>query len=179
MRIIGGSLKGRKFQPSAKFKGRPTTDFAREALFNILTHRVDLPGCHVLDLFAGTGALTYEFASRGAARVTAVEKDFSSCSFIRSTLKTLGIEGGAVVRDDVYRFLTLPQATYDVVIADPPYDDQHLGQLPQRVKNSGCLSEGGLFILEHGAEHKFSTEDGCDETRRYGAVHFSFFTFEV
>ncbi len=179
MRIIGGKLKGRKFQPSAKFKGRPTTDFAREALFNILTHRVDLSGCRVLDLFAGTGALSYEFASRGASAVTSVEKDFTSCSFIRATMREFGITGSAVVRDDVYRFLTLPQQVYDVVVADPPYDDQHLEQLPKRIKASGCLREGGLFILEHGAEHKFNEEEGFDETRRYGAVHFSFFTFEV
>lgn len=179
MRIIGGTLKGRKFQPPARFKGRPTTDFAREALFNILAHRLDLSGCRVLDLFAGTGALSYEFASRGASSITAVEKGHPSCAFIRSTFKALDIEGATVVRDDVYRFLSLPQKSYDVVIADPPYDDHHLAELPQRVKAAACLSEGGIFILEHGSEHKFSEEDGCDETRRYGAVHFSFFTFEA
>lgn len=177
MRIIGGRYKGRRFQPPAKFKGRPTTDFAKEALFNILAHRIELGGCTVLDLFAGTGALGIEFASRGAVAITAVEKDPVACAFIRQTFAELGLSNGRVVRGDVFRFLTEHTATYDHVVADPPYDDDHVSVLPKKVHEAGVLKPGGYLILEHSADHNFANEPGFVESRRYGAVNFSFFTF--
>ncbi len=177
MRIIGGKFKGRRFQVPIKFKGRPTTDFAKEALFNILNNQIDFENVEVLDLFAGTGALSYEFASRGAKTVTSVEKDGAACAFIRKTFETIGYDGGRVLREDVYRFLASARQKYDHVVADPPYDDVDLADIPKKVQKSGCLKPGGLFILEHGAEYEFSDENGYIESRRYGAVNFTFFTF--
>lgn len=177
MRIIGGRFKGRRLKVPVRFKGRPTTDFAKEALFNILMNRYDLNGISVLDLFAGTGALGYEFASRGAAHITAVERDPAAVRFIRDTYKTLDVPA-FVLREDVYKFLANLNQQYDMVVADPPYDDVDLADVPIKVKASGCLRPGGLHILEHGADYDFTDQVGFLETRRYGAVNFSFFTFE-
>lgn len=176
MRIIGGRFKGRRLKVPVRFKGRPTTDFAKEALFNILVNRYDLAGISVLDLFAGTGALGYEFASRGAARITAVERDPVANRFIRDTFTELGVPA-LVLREDVYKFLSSVKGEFDMVVADPPYDDVDLAKIPAKVKASGCLKPGGLHILEHGAEYDFTDQEGYTETRKYGAVNFSFFTF--
>jgi 16S rRNA (guanine(966)-N(2))-methyltransferase RsmD len=178
MRIVGGQFKGRRIQPPAKFKGRPTTDFAKEALFNILANRAQIDGAEVLDLFAGTGALGYEFASRGAVSITAVERDPIACGFIRKTYDTLGYRGAVVVRDDVHAFIGKHRRAYDIVVADPPYDDAKLVDLPFKVFNAALLKPQGLFVLEHGADVDLSEKPGFTESRRYGAVNFSFFTFE-
>ncbi len=176
MRIIGGRFKGRRFRVPVRFKGRPTTDFAKEALFNILANRYELSGIAVLDLFAGTGALGYEFASRGASRITAVERDPVANTFIRETFKALDVPA-LVLREDVYKFLASVKTDFDIVVADPPYDDVDLADIPIKVKASGCLKPGGLHILEHGADYDFTDQEGFVETRSYGAVNFSFFTF--
>lgn len=178
MRIIGGRFKGRRFTPPSNFSGRPTTDFAREALFNILRNRVDLDGCVALDLFAGTGAMSYEFISRGASSVTAVERDPMACRFIKSTFDILEFKKALVLRDDVLKFLERIQGKYDVIIADPPYDLEHLTTLPERIQKQDILNQGGVFVLEHGPEHSFEQHIGFQESRRYGAVRFSFFNFE-
>ena len=179
MRIIGGKFKGRRFTPPSNFSGRPTTDFAREALFNLLRSRVDLDGCVVLDLFAGTGAMSYEFISRGASSVTAVEKDPSACRFIKTTFDILESKRAFVLRDDVFKFLERNLGKFDVVIADPPFYLEQVAGLPERIQKAALLNAGVLFVLEHGPEHKFDGHVGFQESRRYGAVHFSFFNFEV
>lgn len=178
MRIIGGQFKGRRFRPPSSFKGRPTTDFAREALFNLLNSRIDLTESSMLDLFSGTGAISLEAVSRGVKAVTAVEKDPRACGFIKECLETLGFKMGIVLRDDVVKFLSKSTAQYDLVIADPPFAFILLGELPKRIAASGVMKKGGLFILEHGEDHRFEQEPGFVEMRKYGAVHFSFFNFE-
>lgn len=176
MRVIGGQLKGRRFQPHKKFSERPTTDFARESLFNVLQHRVDFDGLRVLDLFAGTGAIAYEFASRGAASVISVEKQFGNVRAIRKQLGLFEITTVQAVCADVFEFLKKKPAPVDLVFADPPYALQQLAEIPQIVFDSGVLTAGGELVLEHGEDHRFDGTPGFDQTRKYGGVFFSFFT---
>ncbi|MCH2198814.1 MAG: 16S rRNA (guanine(966)-N(2))-methyltransferase RsmD [Flavobacteriales bacterium] len=178
MRIIGGRLKGRKISTSSKFKGRPTTDFGRESLFNILRNRVDLTEMHVLDLFSGTGAMSLEAASHGALSVTSVEMNRPSAMSIRKNMNDLGIENGMVVTGDVFKFIKKAPRQYDLIIADPPFALERLPKLPEFIQKTNLLAPDGLFVLEHGPEHHFDEAEGFEEERRYGHVHFSFFTFE-
>ncbi|MCB0431076.1 MAG: 16S rRNA (guanine(966)-N(2))-methyltransferase RsmD [Flavobacteriales bacterium] len=175
MRIIGGKYKGRRFQPPAKLSLRPTTDFAKESLFNILTNRLDWEQCTCLDLFSGTGSLTYECLSRGAAGAWAVEKNRASVNFIRKTLTDLN-ENATVIQEDVLRFLKKPGREFDLVLADPPYDLPELAELPELVLNQGWVGADGLFVLEHGADHSFSDVPEFLEMRKYGSVNFSIFS---
>lgn len=165
------------------FKGRPTTDFAREGLFNLLRSRVDLDEAKVLDLFSGTGMVGIECASRGAVSVVAVEKNRQATHYIKSCYKELGFEGAVVLNQDVFSFLKrsaeMPSVVYDLVFADPPYDLDGLETIPGLVREAGLVGEDGYLVLEHGAENSFEGEAGYVETRRYGHVHFSFFNFEV
>ncbi|MFM1931183.1 MAG: hypothetical protein RL226_486 [Bacteroidota bacterium] len=178
MRIIGGSHKGRRFNPPASYTGRPTTDYARESLFNILHHRYDVRDAMVLDLFAGVGSVSYEFASRGAARVTAIEQDVRAVKFISQTATSFGLSAIAPLRGDVFNWLKTSRAKWDVVFADPPYDLEKLTSLPEMVKACDMLNPDGLFILEHGPDHSFADHEHCFDERKYGHVHFSFFNFE-
>ncbi len=160
------------------FKGRPTTDFARESLFNLLRSRVDLEGARVLDLFAGTGMVGIECASRGAESVTAVEMQRSACVYIKESYSTLGYDKAVVINSDVFSFIKKGFVKYDFVFADPPYDLKNLDKFPGHVRESGLLSQEGLFCLEHGESNSFDGVEGFLEKRKYGHVHFSFFTFE-
>jgi 16S rRNA (guanine(966)-N(2))-methyltransferase RsmD len=178
MRIIGGVFKGRRIPVPAKFKGRPTTDFAREALFNVLNNRLEWDGLRVLDLFSGTGAMAYEALSRGAQSVTAVEKDPAGCGFIKTMFNTLGTSTGVVIRADVFRFIERHTAQYGLIIADPPYDLERVELLPEMVKNQRMLAPRGVFVLEHSERKSVEHMDGFVECRKYGAVSFSFFTFD-
>ncbi len=177
MRIIGGSLKGRRFSPPRHFKGRPTTDFGREGLFNLLRSRLELDGLEALDLFAGSGAVSYELASRGAVSVTAIEQDSGVCRYIQKQAQDFGLDAIRVVRADVFAFLGRAMTQYELVFADPPYTDPRLETLPDLVREAGLLAKGGLFILEHGDRRDFSAAEGFVEMRKYGHVHFSFFDF--
>lgn len=183
MRITGGEWKSRRLKPMKSFKGRPTTDFAREGLFNLLRTRVDLDEAHVLDLFSGTGMVGIECASRGAAKIVAVEKNRQATNYIKSCYKELGYENALVLYQDAFTFLSrsaeMPGVKYDLVFADPPYQLEGLEKLTKMVKDANLVSEDGFLVLEHGAENSFEGEDGHIETRRYGHVHFSFFKFEV
>lgn len=179
MRIISGKFKGRRFNPPNGFKGRPTTDFARESLFNILRFRADLEGCNALDLFAGTGAMTYELLSHGASRVTAIEKSGLSVRFIRESAEVLAPGLADVVQSDVFKLLPKMQGSFNVIIADPPYDHPRLTKLPDLVARKGILTSGGTFVLEHGPDVQFEDQHGFIEHRRYGHVHFSFFNFDT
>jgi 16S rRNA (guanine966-N2)-methyltransferase len=175
MRIIGGTYRGRIFTPDKKFSARPTTDLAKEALFNILTNRYEWKDLRVLDLFSGTGSIGYEFISRGADHVTFVEKNRSHVQFIRETLAKLEITRAHLVQEDVFRFLTGCKQPFDIVFADPPFNLPELTTIPGHVFNSGVITENTLLILEHPGSFNFSEHSYFRECRNYGKVHFSFF----
>jgi len=175
MRIIGGKYKGRIFKPTKKFSARPTTDIAKEALFNILETRIDFSDKTVLDLFSGTGSIGFEFLSRGCKNATFVEKDFGHHKFILDVTKSLNIENSRVVKSDVFSFLFKYQGKFDIVFADPPFDLPQFKLVPEAVFNGNVLNENGIFILEHSKEHDFSKHQNFTELRSYGKVNFSFF----
>lgn len=175
MRIINGILSGRRPALPGHIDARPTTDIAREALFNILRNRIDFESVSVLDLFAGTGSITYEFASLQTPSITSVEWDRVLCDSIRKNLTMLGINTVMLVQTDVFRFLKKTNRQYDVIFADPPYDHRLLKELPDLVLNGSILAKDGMFILEHGPRQGFSEHQHWKETRHYGKVHFSFF----
>ncbi|MBO7640153.1 MAG: RsmD family RNA methyltransferase [Bacteroidales bacterium] len=177
MRIIGGRLKGKFIDPPAGFKARPTTDFAREALFDILDNAYEFDDLKVLDLFGGTGAVSYEFISRGAGHVWTVEMNPVHASFISRMARQLGIaDQVTVVRHNVFEFLPLCQEKFDLVFADPPYALEGLETLPDKVLSLDILHPEGWFILEHGDEHSFTTHPHFLKERKYGRVHFTFFS---
>ncbi len=175
MRIISGTYKGRRLHPPASLPVRPTTDFAREGLFNVLNRLVDYEEVHVADLFAGTGAISIEFCSRGAPSVTAVDIERHCVEFINRTAAQFGIEGLEAIRSNVLVFLKRSNRKFDVVFADPPYDMSGIGTLPALVFGSGILNGGGLFILEHSDRYNFSHDPAFLELRKYGRVHFTLF----
>ncbi len=175
MRIIGGKYKGRRIIPPPGFKARPTTDFAREGLFNILNNRIDFETVKVLDLFSGTGSISYEFASRGAASIHLVEIDIRHIAGIRRIIKDMGFENIKPVHIDVRSYLKTCTVKYDVVFADPPYDLSWLKELPDNVMNSGIIKNNGFFILEHPRGLNFNNHRLFFEHRNYGGVNFSFF----
>lgn len=179
LRIIGGKYKGRRIEPPPGFRARPTTDFAREALFNILNNRIDFEDITVLDLFSGTGSISYEFASRGAQAVHLVEKDSRHIAGIRRIIKDIGFENIKPVHIDIKAYLRTCSMQYDIVFADPPYDISWLKDLPDLVMNSGVLKNDGLFILEHPRMMSFSNHKLFFEHRNYGGVNFSFFRYDT
>ena len=175
MRIIGGKYRGRRIDPPSDFKARPTTDFAREGLFNVLNNRIDFETVSVLDLFSGTGSISYEFASRGAASVHLVDKDKRHIAGIRRIIKNLGFENIKPIHIDVKAYLKACSVKYDVVFADPPYDLTWLNEIPDLVTQSGVIKEDGFFILEHPRGLSFISHKLFFEHRNYGGVNFSFF----
>ena len=175
MRIIGGRLKGKVINPPMGYKARPTTDFAKEGLFNILNNEYEFEDLKVLDLFGGTGAIAFEFASRGAARVYCVEMERSNASFIKTEAARLGLQNVTMVRDNVFDFLPICREKFDIIFADPPYSLEGLETLPDRVFAQDILHPGCYFILEHGDEHSFTSHPFFKKERAYGRVHFSFF----
>lgn len=175
MRIIGGALKGKMIWPPQGYKARPTTDFAREGLFNILGNEYEFEDLKVLDLFGGTGAVSFEFASRGASRVYCVEMSRENSSFIRSESARLGLKNVTVVHDNVFDFLPVCHEKFDIIFADPPYALDGLDTIPDKVLSRDILHPECYFILEHGDEHSFKDHPCFVKEREYGRVHFSFF----
>ena len=175
MRIIGGEFRGRRIVPPADFKARPTTDFAREGLFNILSNRVNFEEARVLDLFSGTGSISFEFSSRGTLEVHLIEKDMRHINGIKRIIKEVGFENIKVIHIDVKAFLRACTVKYDVVFADPPYDLKWLREIPDMVMGSGVVKEDGFFVLEHPRGISFSNHKLFFEHRNYGGVNFSFF----
>ncbi len=176
MRVITGKYKGRHFEVPRNFKARPTTDFAKENLFNVLQGYIDFSeGPRALDLFSGTGSITLELLSRGCDRVISVEKDALHHSFIRRFLDQLQDLSGVAVKGDVFKFVEKCREQFDFVFADPPYALPNLEQLPDLIMNSNILAEDGLFVLEHGKVNDFSAHPCFVEHRAYGSVNFSFF----
>ncbi len=178
MRIIGGRLKGKQIQPPYGYKARPTTDFAKEGLFNVLDNEYEFDGLQVLDLFGGTGAIAFEFASRGARRVYCVEMARENASFIKTEAARLGLDNVTMVRDNVFDFLPICHEKFDIVFADPPYALDDLESIPDKVLGAGILHPDRYLILEHGDEHSFKTHPAFVKEKTYGRVHFSFFTSE-
>ena len=175
MRIIGGKYKGRIINPVSGLKARPTTDFAKEALFNILTNRVDFETITVLDLFGGTGSISFEFASRGVPIVHILERDPRHIAGIRQVINELGITTIKPVHIDAKAYLKTCSIRYNIVFADPPYDLSWLKTIPDLILESGVLKEDGFFILEHPRSMSFSDHRAFFEHRNYGSVNFSFF----
>ena len=175
MRIITGKYKGRQFDVPRSFKAWPTTDFAKENLFNVLRAYVDFEETRALDLFGGTGSITLELLSRGCKSVVVVEKDRQHFSFIVSCLKTLADRAAIPVQGDALRFIARAGEAFDFVFADPPYALPELPELPDRVMKSKLLRPGGIFVLEHGKTHAFETHPDFLEHRAYGSVNFSLF----
>ena len=178
MKIITGEYGGRRFDPPHNLQARPTTDLAKQALFNILQCRIDLEDCRALDLFSGTGSISFELLSRGAASVTSVEMGRQQQQFIQKVAEELRIPRGRhqLIRGDAFRYLSgSPAQPFDFIFADPPYALAELPKLPELVLREQWLTSEGIFVLEHGKENDFSQLPGFQEMRTYGAVHFSFF----
>jgi 16S rRNA (guanine(966)-N(2))-methyltransferase RsmD len=176
MRIIGGKWGGRRIHPPTKMPfTRPTTDIAKEGLFNILQNQVDFEGIKTLDLFGGTGAITYELLSRGAADSTIVEKDPQMFRFITDTLQKLGAEGVKPVRMEVFKFLESCHEQYDFIFAGPPYALNTIDEIPRMVVSQQLIAPGGLFVLEHTPRNNYEHYPGFMKQRNYGTTLFSFF----
>ncbi len=175
MRIVSGKWKGRLIHPPKNLRARPTTDFAKENLFNVLANRLDFEVLDVLDLFAGTGSISYEFVSRGAETVTAVEINAVHVNFIKAAAGAMEMENLFVVRANAFLYVKSVRKQFDVVFADPPYDLASSETLPGMVFEHDILREGGIFILEHSGNRCFEESPYFLESRSYGSVHFAFF----
>ena len=176
MRVISGKYKRRTFEVPRNFKARPTTDFAKENLFNVLNNLIDLEECaNVLDLFAGTGGISLEFVSRGCGRVISVEREPLHHSRIYKVKEQLKEENWIPLRADVFRYIEKCHDTFDIVFADPPYALTRLAELPDLILNKGMVAPEGMLILEHGKDHSFAEHPCFVQERVYGSVHFSFF----
>lgn len=179
MRIIGGKYKRRRFDVPKSFNARPTTDFAKENLFNVLQHYIDLGGIMALDLFSGTGSISVELLSRGASRVVALEQRREHATFIHSVAKELGEEKHLqVLQADVFRFIRgakSQSSLYDFIFADPPYKLSEIAVLPELILSSGLLKPDGLLVVEHPQQYDFSSLPHFAERRVYGSVNFSLF----
>lgn len=177
MRIIGGKFKGRKFTPPAdSWPTRPTTDFAKEGLFNILQNRIDFESCKMLDLFGGTGSHCYEFISRGCVDVTYVDKFAPAARYVKKVAAMLDISDKInIVCMDVFKFIKDTPHKYDYIFAGPPYPLKELASIPDEIFKADILNKDGIFVLEHNPNHNFSQHPYFDELRKYGKCYFSFF----
>jgi 16S rRNA (guanine(966)-N(2))-methyltransferase RsmD len=176
LRIISGKYKGKRFTPPKGFSARPTTDFARESLFNILNTRYDFDDLSVLDLFAGTGSIGIEFASRGSSPVTMVELNSKHYIFIRNSISALDLPGTSVVHSNVKSFLKGTKDKYDIIFADPPFNMAWLEEVPDLVLNAGIMKSDAIFIMEHPKSVSFNSHPLFSEHRNYGSVNFTFFS---
>jgi 16S rRNA (guanine(966)-N(2))-methyltransferase RsmD len=176
MRIITGIYKGKHFDIPRNFKARPTTDFAKENLFNVLRAYLDFEETSALDLFGGTGSITLELLSRGCKKVTTVEMDRKHFSFILECIKALKTPAARPLCGDALRYIERCRETYDLIFADPPYALKELGELPDRIMNSQMIKDSTLVVVEHGKDYDFSAHPYFLEHRVYGSVNFSFFS---
>ena len=176
MRVISGIYKRRRFDVPRTFKARPTTDFAKENLFNVLNNYIDFEeGVTALDLFAGTGSISIELVSRGCDRVISVEKDPAHHSFICKIMKEVQTDKCLPIRGDVFKFINSVREQFDFIFADPPYALKELESIPELIFKNNLLKEGGLFVLEHGKQNNFEDHPHFIERRVYGSVNFSLF----
>jgi len=176
MRIITGKYGGRKINPPSKMPyTRPTTDIAKEGLFNIIENNISIPGIKTLDIFGGTGSISYELASRGAADLTIVEKDPKMYEFIKNKIAELKIENCVVVKSDVFRFLENCNESYNFIFAGPPYALKNIDDLPRIIREKKILAPAGWFILEHTPANNYENELFFKTSRNYGTTVFSIF----
>ncbi len=179
MRIISGKYGRRRFEVPSSFSARPTTDFAKENLFNVLSNYTDFDGLDALDLFAGTGSISFELLSRGCRSVTAVEKNGAHAAFISKVGKELKTDALCLIRGDAFRFLQGAQAdSFDFIFADPPYALPEFPEVPKLLLERNLLREGGIFVMEHSKQYDFSVLPGFCQRRVYGSVNFSIFIKE-
>jgi len=179
MRIISGKYGGRKINPPASMPHtRPTTDIAKEGLFNILQHRIDFEDANTLDLFGGTGCISYELASRGATSLTIIEKDAVMQAFIKKNLEILKIENAKVIQMDVFNYLNTCNETFDFIFAGPPYALNTIDDLPKIIVSKGLIAKDGYFVLEHTPRNNYETYPSFSFQRNYGTTVFSFFVNE-
>lgn len=179
MRIIAGEHGGRKFNPPAKMPyTRPTTDIAKEGLFNVLQHKLDIEELKTLDLFGGTGSISYELASRGAHDLTIVEKDSTMFEFIKKTAQALKIENLKAVKMDVFKFIEQCIDKFDFIFAGPPYALSSIDELPRLIFEKQLLNKGGWFVLEHTPRNDYKNFPYYKMGKNYGTTIFSFFVNE-
>ncbi len=175
MRIIGGRLKGLRLNPPSNLPVRPTTDLAKEALFNILGNQVDFEELKVLDLFSGTGNMSFEFASRGVIEVVSVDRDFKCYQYVKSIAELHNLTQLKPVKEDVFKYLKREADRYNLIFADAPYDIPELKLIPQIVNDRELLEENGILIVEHPSTNKLDYYPNFTEQRKYGYSSFSFF----
>ena len=175
MRIIGGTYKGKQLLAPKNLPVRPTTDFAKEGLFNILNNKLDFFEICVLDLFCGIGNISFEFASRGVPKIYSIDKHTPCLDFVKSTAKTLKLNAILTERADVFKYLEKTHSTFDLIFADPPYELDNIATIHDLVFSKNLLNQDGLLIIEHSSKTDLSTKKNHLETRKYGNVHFSFF----
>lgn len=177
MRIVSGKFRGRRFEAPRNFKARPTTDFAKESLFNVLNNIIDIENTRVLDLFAGTGNISYEFMSRGAAYVCAVDISNKYLEFIKKTANQINPDTNIIHtrKADVFNFVEKQNLNYNIIFADPPYDLKKIHEIPQLLLNNETFNKNSVIIIEHSKHTDFSDYKEFAEMKKYGKVHFSFF----
>ncbi len=176
MRIISGEWGGRRINPPSKMPHtRPTTDIAKEGLFNVIENNLDLTECVTLDLFGGTGSISYELASRGAKELTVVEKDPAMYEFIKKTADSIGMKNAKILKADVFRFMEQTKEKYDLIFAGPPYALTNIDDLPSLVFKYQLLKPNGWFILEHTPRNNYKSFEGYRTERNYGTTIFSIF----
>ena len=175
MRIIGGTLKGLRLNPPKNLPVRPTTDLAKEALFNILQNQITFDTIKVLDLFSGTGNIAFEFASRGAEQVLSVDRSIHCIHYIKDTAKQHQLNNIKTFKADVFKYLDMESEKYDLIFADPPYDLNRIPEIPKIVFEKKLLAPGGLLIVEHQSMQNLSQHPAFVEHRKYGYTSFSFF----
>jgi 16S rRNA (guanine(966)-N(2))-methyltransferase RsmD len=176
MRIISGDLGGRRIHPPAKMPyTRPTTDIAKEGLFNVLQNNFDFEELKTLDLFGGTGSISYELASRGAKELTIVEKDTQMYALIKKTAADLGLENFNIIKSVVFRYIQQCTEKFDLIFAGPPYALQNIDDLPRLIAEKQLLNPGGWFVLEHTPRNNYEAFELFDSARNYGTTIFSIF----
>lgn len=175
MRIITGQYKGRHFDIPRSFKARPTTDFAKENIFNVLQNYIDFEDATALDLFAGTGSISLELVSRGCSRVISVEADRDHANFIRQCMTKLGTDANVLIRGDVFRFIKSCCQQFDFIFADPPYALDNIDTIPDLIFEHNLLKPDGILVVEHGKANNFVCHPRYLEHRVYGSVNFSIF----
>lgn len=176
MRIISGSHKGRHIVPDKNFSARPTTDFAKENLFNVLSNYIDIEDSKVLDLFSGTGSISYEFASRGASEITSIEINFKHYAFIKRVAQELNFKNIKLFKTDVFiACKKLKGQKFDIIFADPPYNLEKITEVPAAIFDNELLNNDGIAIVEHPASVNYSHLPYFSEQRQYGSVNFSIF----
>lgn len=179
MRIIGGTYKGKQLTAPKNLPVRPTTDFAKEGLFNILNNKIDFDDLTVLDLFCGTGNISLEFASRGAKKIYAIDKHTPCLNFVKDTAKALKLNSIFIERADVFKYLEKSHSTFDLIFADPPYELDNIASIHDLVFTHNLLNPDGILVIEHSSKTDLSTKQNYLETRKYGNVNFSFFAQSV